>query len=144
MSECTVESLTHEYHLSVTHSSVLADLVSVYGLSLDWLSNVVATLGPTVLDLIKSALDNGFSKNFVVEVLEKLGPKILDVLIAVFGKTQMRLRSSTEVVSESVVEEAVLAGLFEQVLKMLFDKFGPQLVEVLVKVLLDALAKKVS
>lgn len=132
---------------------VLQEAAVALGFKSDFVADVLEKLGPGVLEILVNAVRNGFSVNTVVDLFTKLGPLMLDVVTQFLSSLKSPpdeavVGSAMAVPSKLVVGEevplldgSVLAGLLEKLLPTLINKYGDQLVQVLVDLLMKSLSK---
>lgn len=126
------------------------------GMSPTEVAEIAAKYGPQVLSVVNSALKNGFSFPFVIEFLKLFGPVVLDFVVSLFKEKQevkpqgftdenpfYKLGSvitSDPEISEVVGKEGIegltpqaVSSLFEKILPLLIKKYGPMLLEAVLK-----------
>ena len=126
------------------------------GMSPTEVAEIAAKYGPQVLSVVNSALKNGFSFPFVIECLKLFGPVVLDFVVSLFKEKQEvkaqgltdenlfdklgSVISSDPEISEVVGKEGIegltpqaVSSLFEKILPLLIKKYGPMLLEAVLK-----------
>lgn len=102
------------------------------GLSREQVADYIKQYGHDVVDIVEEAVRNGFSLALVQEVLDKCGPLVLQLIV---GTISMKVGAQSVGLG---VEAAVLQGLARQVFTMLIARYGDQVIDRL----LDMVMKK--
>lgn len=109
-----------------------------YGLDTTWLEDTLKKYGPTVLDLIVDALQNGFNAQFVQDIIDKLGPFFLEMLTGVY-KAKVKQVGADPTMSTAGLDDTVFKTLIKELLPVLADRYGKQLLQSLVDAIIKSL-----
>jgi hypothetical protein len=135
------------------------------GMSPTDVAEIVAKYGPQVMSVVNSALKNGFSFPFVIECLKLFGPVVLDFIVSLFKeKQEVKAQGLTdenpfssigniiktdpeisEVLGRENIEgltPQVISSIFEKILPLLIKKYGPALLEAVLKAIEDWASKE--
>lgn len=139
-------SCCSEVHLGVAghHAEMVEDLkvgVAGFGVTADEIADLIGKYGDTVLGTVMEALRSGFSKAWVFEALVSFGPVLLSWVLSLFNRRKMAMGAGGLVVGEEVkmLEAGVFQDLLEKYLPMIVEKYGPQLIDLLVQYILKSL-----
>lgn len=118
-----------------------------FGFDTTWITDILAEYGQVALDLVIEAMRGGFSKDLVIEVLAKFGPAILEFLVTLLNKKKMAF-ASAENASGNVADQlagfldaSIIEVLVQKYLPMIMEKYGEQIVQMLVEYILNSLKK---
>jgi hypothetical protein len=105
------------------------DLKSVagnFGIDPIHVAEILQKYGPSVLQMVISALKSGFSLSFCLELLKTFGPVVLDFVMSLFDNTKKAMDVS---VSKGLVPESMDNFLNEKDA----ENFAPILVKIIVE-----------
>lgn len=136
------------------------------GMSPSDVGEILSKYGPTVLSVVGSALKNGFSFPFVMECLRLFGPTVLDFVVALWKNREDKAKGlvaqdqepfdSLGTIIESDPEVAnlfkdldikglnpkLISAIFEKLLPFLIEKYGPQLLDAVIRAIEEWTSKK--
>jgi hypothetical protein len=137
-----------------------------FGLSPSDVGELLNKYGPTVLSIVSSALKNGFSLPFVMECLRLFGPTVLDFIVSLWktkeekpkglvGEQQEPFSELGNVIQSdpeiaTLFKDLDIKGLnpklisviFEKLLPFLIQKYGPQLLDAVIKAIEEWTSKE--
>lgn len=120
------------------------DMVTA-GFDPSYIADLIAQYGDDVVNLVVEALRNGFSKNFIIDTLMKFGPMVLQFLLSWFTKKQEASKSmgmaADAVVDAKVLDASLIETFLERLLPKLLDKYGEQLIDAFIGMLVRYLSK---
>ena len=136
------------------------------GMSPSDVGEILNKYGPTVLSVVASALKNGFSFPFIMECLRLFGPTVLDFVVSLWKTKEEKAKglvgenedpfAGLGTVIESDPEVAnlfkdldikglnpkLISTIFEKLLPFLIEKYGPQLLNAVIKAIEEWTSKK--
>lgn len=115
-----------------------------FGFDMSWLTDLISRFGGDVLSLVVEAVRGGFNKDLVVDVLDKFGPFVLEMLVNLLNAKKLHAGVAGDfVVGEEVgaFDGAILETLLKKWLPVILEKYGDQIVGLVVQYLLDYLKK---
>lgn len=128
--------------LMVAHSGLVAQ-AEMLGFPRDYIANVLNKLGPSVLELLVKLANDGFSVDFIRQALERLGPLMLELMVDALRVSHSVGFTGTLEEGEVVnFDNAVFTQLFQKFVQMLFDRYGDQLLQVVMELLAKILLKQ--
>jgi hypothetical protein len=152
--------------------NVMKSSAENFGFDPTWITDILQKYGQEVLALIVEAARNGFSVSFVMEVIQKFGPALLQFILDLFNHRQTMAETSGDVLTGDVVEgidagildviiqkylpiiiQKYLPAIWTQFgpiimqfiqdnLQTIFDKFGSQIVQMILQLILGTLKAK--
>ncbi len=126
-----------------------------FGFEAGVISDILERFGPEVLALITEAARSGFGVQWIIDTLNKFGPNVLQFFmdlwsknvgiagvapVGVDGAVQTGVLITGDVVEG--MDSNMLSTLLEKMLPMIMEKYGPQLIEMVMKLVLDAIKPK--
>lgn len=151
-------SCTHVSALSVEQVQALCVSAQSFGFSAEDVDAVRAQHGDEVLSLMTEAARSGFSIGFVMDILKRFGPAVLQFLYELWNEQVMAAGVAAQSSGEAIVLEGplvqgvqegivnmLLNKLLEQLpnlLPVLLEKYGDQVLKLIVDTLLKVLAKQ--
>jgi hypothetical protein len=123
-----------------------------FGFNIDWVTQIMDTYGPEILNLVLEASRNGISKDFIMEVLGRFGPILLGLLVDLLQQRKMKFAAMDgAVIDGTMVGEEVgfmmlllerfLPQLVEKYLPMLMETYGDKIVQMLMELILNSVKK---
>ena len=113
------------------------DLKSVagnFGIAPAEVADILQNYGPSVLQMVISALKSGFSLSFCMELVKTFGPVVLDFVMSLFNNTKKAMDVSSQ---KGIVPESMEQFLNEKDA----ENFAPILVKVLVEKVIPYIIK---
>lgn len=108
----------------------LTNVAENFGLSQEFIAEVLSKYGPEVLSVCIEGLKNGFSVGFVIELVRLFGPVVLDFILSLFKKSNKTMQMA----------EAHGMGASDQSLAdFLNDKNAENFAPILMKLLVEKL-----
>jgi hypothetical protein len=135
-----------------------------FGMSPSELGEILNKYGPTVLNVVSAALRNGFSFPFVLECLRLFGPTVLDLIVSLWKTKEEKPKGLAQEEPFSEISNAIqtdpevsdlfkdmdvkglnpklISAIFEKLLPFLIQKYGPQLLDAVIKAIEEWTAKQ--
>ena len=108
-------------------------------------ADLIAQYGDSVVNLISDAIRNGFSRQFVIDTLVKFGPTVLQFLMSWFSNAKQKNLAlgvaPTNVVEQTLLDASLIETFLQKMLPKLLDKYGEQLLDGLIKMVVNYLTK---
>jgi len=128
----------------------LKSVASNFGIAPAEVADILQRYGPSVLQMVISALKSGFSLSFCLELIKTFGPVVLDFVMSLFDNTKkaMDVSSQKGLTPESMEQflnekdaenfaPILVKVLVEKVIPYIIKNYGQQILQAL----LDALNK---
>lgn len=137
--------------MSVEQIETLKVSAQNMGFDGDTVANVLEKFGPDVLSLLVEAARSGFNVAWIVDTIAKFGPTVLQFFVDLWHKNAafaapMGMEGTGVVLPDSVMVEGMdanlLQTLLEKFLPIILEKYGPQLIQMLMDAILNAIKPK--
>ena len=149
-----------EFHaMSVDQIDAVKVAAQNFGFENYMISGILDKFGPEVLSLLVEAARSGFSVTWIVDTLNRFGPNVLQFFMDLWGKNVAIAAqnapagmAATEVHTGVILTGEVVEGMdtnmittmLEKLLPMIVEKYGPQLIQMVMDLIMNAIKPKVG
>jgi len=131
-----------------------------FGFEESMISGILERFGPEVLSLLVEAARSGFSVTWIVDTLNRFGPNVLQFFMDLWSKNVGIAAQNapvgvagSEVVHTGVIltgevvegmDTNMITTMLEKLLPMIVEKYGPQLIQLVMDLIMNAIKPKVG
>lgn len=123
-----------------------------FGFDPNWIAELLAKYGSDVVACVVEAVRQGFSKEFVVEVISKLGPPVLQLLILLLNQPKMMRSAQADQTSGDLIPaigtdinilvvlvQQYLPNLLNTYMPIIVQQYGPEITQFIVNTIVSVL-----